>query len=101
LNNPQAPTELRPILQEILAGKAPTASRETVLAKVLERLDQTKTASLDGINRLEQASKQAFTQAISGMCRISSLIILLGFLITLFMPEIPLRKTNQNEQAPI
>jgi EmrB/QacA subfamily drug resistance transporter len=101
LDDPQTPTELRPILQEILAGKAPTARRETVLTKVLERLDQTKMASLGGINRLEQASKQAFTQAISGMYRISSLIILLGFLITLFMPEIPLRKTNQNEHVPI
>jgi EmrB/QacA subfamily drug resistance transporter len=101
LNNPQTPTELKPILQKLLAGKAPNAIRETILAKVLERLDQTKTASLDGIDRLEQASKQAFTQAISGMYRISSLIILLGFLITLFMPEIPLRKSNQNEHVPI
>ncbi len=97
LNNPQTPTELKPILQAILAGEAPNAKREAILSKVLENMERTKTVLLQGINRLEQASKQAFTQAISGIYRISSLIILLGFLITLFMPEIPLRKTTRTD----
>jgi hypothetical protein len=72
-----------------------------MLTQVLELLGQRRTTALEGITSLERATKQAFAQAISGIYRISSLIILLGFLITLFMPEIPLRKTTQNEHIAI
>jgi EmrB/QacA subfamily drug resistance transporter len=101
LNNPQTPAELKPILQAITTQKASATARESMLTRVLEPLGQRRTAALEGITSLERATKQAFAQAISGIYRISSLIILLGFLITLFMPEIPLRKTTQSEHIAI
>jgi Major Facilitator Superfamily len=101
LNNPQTPAELKPILEAITTQKASATARESMLTQVLELLGQRRTAALEGITSLERATKQAFAQAISGIYRISSLIILLGFLITLFMPEIPLRKTTQNEHIAI
>jgi EmrB/QacA subfamily drug resistance transporter len=101
LNNPQTPAELKPILQAITTQKASATTRASVLTQGLEELGQRRTAALEGITSLERATKQAFAQAISGIYRISSLIILLGFLITLFMPEIPLRKTTQNDHIAI
>jgi hypothetical protein len=101
LSNPQTPAELRPILQAITAKKAPAATRELLLAQVLEPLNQRRATALEGINGLERANKAAFTEAISGIYRISSSIILIGFLITLFMPEIPLRKTIGTQHVAI
>jgi EmrB/QacA subfamily drug resistance transporter len=96
LNNPRTPAEFKPILQAITTQKASATARASVLTQVLPQLGQRRAAALAGMSGLERATKQAFTQAISGIYRISSLIILLGFLITLFMPEIPLRKTTHD-----
>ncbi len=94
LNNPQTPAQLKPILKQILNNEAPATARETLLPQVLEQLSQGRTVAIEGINGLERATEQAFTDAIGSIYRISSLIILLGFLVTLFLPEIPLRKTT-------
>jgi EmrB/QacA subfamily drug resistance transporter len=94
LSAPQTPAQLKPLLQAVVSQTAPAATREAALTPILEELSKSRTAAVQGVTGLEQATKQSFTEAISNIYRISSLIILAGFLITLFLPEIPLRKTT-------
>jgi EmrB/QacA subfamily drug resistance transporter len=101
LDAPQTPAELKPILQAVVGQTASAATREAALTPVLEQLTQTRAAAVEGVTGLERATKQSFTEAISGIYRISAFIIIAGFLITLFLPEIPLRKTTGVQHAAL
>ena len=46
------------------------------------------------VGQVEQVRKEGFTRAISAIYRIAILISVVGFLLTLFLPELPLRRSN-------
>ncbi len=101
LANPQTPPPLKALLTGVAQGKpAPAAAREGALKGALQGLEAGQQAALDGVTRVDLAFKQAFTDAIGGIYRIGVLIVLLGFIITALLPELPLRKTEGGEQAP-
>ena len=100
LASPQTAPQLKPLLAATAAGQAPAQAREAALKGALEGMGAAKAASFEGINRIDLAFKQAFTDAISGIYRIGVLIILLGFLVTALLPELPLRKGEGLENAP-
>lgn len=68
--------------------------KESILSGVTEGLRQTQAQVFEVVDRLEMAVKEALTLAISQIYRIGIAIALLGFLLTLFIPELPLRKSN-------
>jgi EmrB/QacA subfamily drug resistance transporter len=100
LSNPQTAPQLKPLLQATIAGQAPAKAREAALTGAIQGLEGAKTSAISGVNRIDLAFKRAFTDAISGIYRIGVLIILLGFLVTALLPELPLRKAESFEAAP-
>ncbi len=100
LSNPQTAPQLKSLLQATVTGQAPAKAREAALSGAIQGLEGAKSATLKGVNRIDLAFKQAFTDAISGIYRIGVLIILLGFIVTALLPELPLRKAEEFETAP-
>ncbi len=101
LANPQARAGiLAQIKSGMDAAEASAASQATqaALDGASKALDTAKASTLqsasDAIDKVGTAIKEAFTIAISQVYRIGVLIALLAFLITAFIPELPLRKTN-------
>jgi EmrB/QacA subfamily drug resistance transporter len=101
LANPQARAQ---ILAQIKAGLdaaqtgAVTQATQAALDGASKGLETAKTSALqtatETIDKVGTAIKEAFTIAISTVYRIGVLIALLAFLVTAFIPELPLRKTN-------
>ncbi len=101
LGNPQARAQ---ILAQIKTGLdaaqagAVTQATQAALDGASKGLETAKTTTLqtatETIDKVGTAIKEAFTIAISTVYRIGVLIALLAFLVTAFIPELPLRKTN-------
>jgi EmrB/QacA subfamily drug resistance transporter len=101
LGNPQARAQ---ILAQIKTGLdaaqagAVTQATQAALDGATKGLETAKTTTLqtanETIDKVGTAIKEAFTIAISQVYRIGVLIALLAFLVTAFIPELPLRKTN-------
>ena len=101
LANPQARAGiLAQIKQGLNAAKisttdqAVTSTTTTILEKANAGLDEAKTKILPAIDKLELALKESFTDAITTVYKLGILIAILGFLITLAIPELPLRKAG-------
>lgn len=62
--------------------------------EALSRLQAEEARAIAAVGEVEQTLKSGFTEAISAVYRIAILISVLGFLLTLFLPERPLRPTN-------
>ncbi|HYO54630.1 MDR family MFS transporter [Archangium sp.] len=62
--------------------------------EALSRLEAEEARAVAAVGEVEQALKDGFTRSISAIYRIAILISVLGFLLTLFLPERPLRRTN-------
>ncbi len=62
--------------------------------EALGQLEAEKARAVAAVGEVEQALKDGFTRAISAIYRIAIVISLLSFLLTLFLPERPLRHTN-------
>jgi EmrB/QacA subfamily drug resistance transporter len=94
LANPQAPAELREALQ---AG-IPAAAREPALAKINAALDTAEANAAAEAQRLgheiSAGLKNAFTDSVVQIYWYAIPLVLLAFVITLFMPELPLRRSN-------
>ncbi|XXF78251.1 MDR family MFS transporter [Myxococcaceae bacterium GXIMD 01537] len=58
------------------------------------RLDAEEQRALAAVDRVDHAIKQSFTRAISVLYRVCVLIALVSFLLTLPLPEKPLRRTH-------
>jgi EmrB/QacA subfamily drug resistance transporter len=99
LASPQTSPQLKNLLEATVAGQAPKAARASALNASLKGLAAAKSASFDGVNKIDLAFKQAFTNAISGIYQIGILIILLGFAITALLPELPLRKAEGHDMG--
>ncbi|MFL5354105.1 MDR family MFS transporter [Archangium sp.] len=63
-------------------------------AEAMSRLRAEEARTLAAVDEVGQALKDGFTEAISAIYRIAIFISVLGFLLTLFLPERPLRRTN-------
>ncbi|WNG32394.1 MFS transporter [Archangium minus] len=63
-------------------------------AEALSQLQAEEARAVAAVGEVEQTLKEGFTEAISAIYRIAILISVLGFLLTLFLPEQPLRRTN-------
>jgi EmrB/QacA subfamily drug resistance transporter len=118
LSNPQLPAELKKQLSQIppqvlanpqaragiLAGvkKGMDAAQTQVVQTatqgavdgVSKALDDVKAKMLPTIDKLELALKESFTDGITTVYKLGILIAILGFLITLAIPELPLRKAG-------
>jgi hypothetical protein len=98
-HDPKALEALRqdPQLPEV-AKKFLPASVDEVPPGALERALAFNRAAEEGvlatIGQVAQAKKEAFASAISTLFRVCILLAILGFVVTLFMPELPLRKTE-------
>ncbi len=94
LVSPQTPAELKEILQ---AG-IPAAAREQALAKLNAGLDAAEADALANGRQLGQqlsaGIKNAFTDSVVQIYWYAIPLVLLAFVITLFMPELPLRRSN-------
>jgi EmrB/QacA subfamily drug resistance transporter len=94
LANPQTPPQLR----EALGAGIPAAARESALAQALAGLDQAESAALAQgaeIGReVDGAVKNAFTDSVTQIYWYAIPLVLVAFVLALFIPELPLRKTN-------
>ena len=74
---------------------APAAQAGDPAAKGrLAGLAQAQQAAEATVDKVALAFKEAFSEAIRDIYRITMLIALLALLVTLALPELPLRKTN-------
>ena len=101
VSNPQTPAELKGLLQ---AG-VPAAAREQVLATVLAGVDTAEASALEQGrtigHEVSAGIKQAFTTSVTQIYWYTVPLVLLAFLITLFVPELPLRRTNHSTPVAI
>lgn len=68
--------------------------QEAALKGASEGLEQAQTQAFQSVDKIALGLKEALTIAISQIYRIGLGIALLGVLVTLLIPELPLRKTN-------
>lgn len=101
VSNPQTPAELKGLLQ---AG-VPAAAREQVLATVLAGVDTAETSALEQGraigHEVSAGIKQAFATSVTQIYWYTVPLVLLAFLITLFVPELPLRRSNHSTPVAI
>jgi len=94
LDNPQTPAELKHMLQ---AG-IPASAREQALAQVNAGLDTAEANALITGRQLGQelnaGVKNAFTDSVVQLYWYAIPLVLLAFVIALFIPELPLRRSN-------
>ncbi len=93
-DNPQTPESLR----QLLAANLPEPTRKQALAQALVALD---TAEADAQAQGQQLGgeisagvKQAFTESVTQLYWYAIPLVLIAFFIALFIPELPLRRTN-------
>lgn len=95
LDNPQTPSQLRALLK---AGGVPAAAREQALIELNDALDLAEAEALAQGQALGQAVdtgvKQAFTDSVTQIYWYTLPLVALAFVIALFIPEMPLRRTN-------
>lgn len=68
-------------------------------SEVTRGLQRAEESALGAMDAVGQATREAFTSAIRRIFRIAILIAALGLLITLFLPDLPLRRSNRPEGA--
>jgi EmrB/QacA subfamily drug resistance transporter len=97
LASPQTPAQLRELLQ------AGGGIDDATLARVNAQLDAAETDALAKGGELghdiSAAIKRSFTDSVTQIYRYAIPVVLLAFVIALFIPELPLRKSN-NIAAP-
>jgi EmrB/QacA subfamily drug resistance transporter len=62
--------------------------------EALSRLEAEEARAMAAVGQMEQTVKEGFTRAISAIYRLAIIISVLGFLLTLWLPERPLRRTH-------
>lgn len=65
----------------------------TALASVKAELDVQRPRLLATVDAVDRALKEGFTAALLGVYRVAVVLALLAFLLTLKLPELPLRRT--------
>ncbi len=62
--------------------------------EALGELEAEEARAVAAVGEVERVLKDGFTRAISAIYRLAIIVSLLGFLLTVFLPERPLRHTN-------
>jgi hypothetical protein len=98
LADPRTDARLRAALQGPPAG---AAARAQVSQGVHAGLERARAEALATADRVNVAMKRAFTQAVASLYRVAILFALLGFLVTLLLPEKPLRGRQTAGAEPV
>jgi EmrB/QacA subfamily drug resistance transporter len=64
------------------------------------RVDAAERQALAGVERVDRAVKEAFTRATANLFRLCILLALAALLLTVFIPEVPLRRTHGPAPLP-
>jgi EmrB/QacA subfamily drug resistance transporter len=90
--DPQLPEALRARLEEVAAlAQAPQAQQDRVLAELRGQFDAQAAATA---TRVTRTVRRAFADAITDIYLYAALLVVVGWLATLFVPELKLRTTN-------
>jgi EmrB/QacA subfamily drug resistance transporter len=102
-NDPQFPAQQKAMLDMI--SSLPVAAREQALSQVLARLDEAEqTARAEGRalgQQISAALKDAFTTSVTTIYWYAVWIALIGFILALFIPELPLRRSYGQDLPPM
>lgn len=97
-DNPLLPAQLKeqmPTSPDATLSETEIAQRMTVIRGLMNaRIDET-------VSTIESGIRLAFSNAITAMFSTSLWIIVLGFLLSLFIPVIPLQQAPQKEIEPV
>ena len=85
---------------DAVAEHAITGARAATLAGAKRGLDQAEQAALSTVGRVGQALKESFTDAITRVYFVGIFFALLGLLVTLTLPELPLRGPGGAGRSP-
>ncbi len=91
LGDPRLPDQVKAILRDRLADSPPAEKNAEALAGIRAALDAKAARMTAGVT---DALKAAFTSAIRHVYLLGFFFVVAGFLATLFLPEIALRKTH-------
>lgn len=80
--------------------RAAYAARRNTPAAEVARLDAEEQRALAAVERVDAAVKDSFTRAISWLFRLSVLLTVVALLLTVFLPEVPLRRTHTSSPLP-
>lgn len=102
-NDPQLPAQQKAMLDMI--GSLPAAAREQALSQVLARLDEAEqTALAEGRalgRQISVALKDAFTTSVTTIYWYAIWVALIGFILALFIPELPLQRSYGQDLPPM
>jgi EmrB/QacA subfamily drug resistance transporter len=102
-NDPQLPAQQKAMLDMI--GSLPAAAREQALSQVLARLDEAEqTARAEGRalgRQISVALKDAFTTSVTTIYWYAIWVALIGFILALFIPELPLQRSYGQDLPPM
>ncbi len=102
-NDPQLPAQQKAMLDMI--GSLPAAAREQALSQVLARLDEAEQkARAEGRalgQQISAALKDAFTTSVTTIYWYAIWIALIGFILALFIPELPLQRSYGQDLPPM
>ena len=91
-SNPQLPQEFKTQLQRLPAlAQAPKAAQDQALSRIH---DQLNTRADTTVMQVTRTVKNAFTDAITNIYFYAAMLVILGWVTTLFVPEVKLRTTN-------
>jgi len=85
------------MVQTVLNPQA-HAKMKTVIAAAPKSM---QASILQSFDHFLQAVKIAFSSSLDALFLVSTFILLIGFVVVLFLPEIPLRKTNEPEMEEV
>ncbi len=90
--NPQLPQEVKTQFQRLPAlAQAPKAAQDRALSAIRTQLN---TQADETVTQVTRTVKVAFADAITNIYRYAAILVVLGWLTTLFVPEVKLRTTN-------
>ncbi len=90
--NPQIPAEFRTRLEGVAAlANAPKVAQDRVLGEIRTQLDMQADETVTQVTR---TVKVAFADAITNIYFYATILVALGWLTTLFVPEVKLRTSN-------
>ena len=100
LKNTNLSEKTRGALKGVVNNTLPESARPQTLQGILIGLKQGEKVALDQETKKVEVFKAAFTDGIKRLYQIGILIVLIGFFITAFLPEIPLRKSVDDDGPP-
>jgi EmrB/QacA subfamily drug resistance transporter len=96
LSDPQTPANLKPALEGVIANTLPAPARAQTLQGILSGLQTAEQTALETARKSIGVFKGAFTDGIKRLYQIGILIVLIGFFVTALLPEVPLRKSQDD-----